>query len=194
MVQLFFDANIWIDYCWGEYFSKRRAKEKRPAILIHKINSKKTRITLTLPILYEIVSHFKDYFILQEVIAHGFSVFEFSKVKRDYKLSREDRKKADEIYTKITSLPPLKDQILLDWLDDQVVDKVFKITAQYDLEFLDCLHVVAASIAKCNVFVTKDAALLDKVKLASKRFRSLNKISFMDPKAFHVKFTDLFKK
>ncbi len=194
MVQIFFDANVWIDYCWRKQFSKNRGKKKKPAILIHKFKARKTKVTITLPLLYEISSHFKDYFILEDVIADGFSMFEFSRVKRDYQLKKGVRKKVDEIYNLVVSTPCVKDQMLLDWLNEKTFEKVFKLTGRYDFEFLDCLHVIAASIANCEVFVTKDEALLTKIKFASKRFRSLQKIEFMKPPEFRNKFEDLFKK
>lgn len=137
MVQIFFDANVWIDYCWRKQFSKdkRKGERKKPAILIHKLRSKKTKVTITLPLLYEISSHFKDYFVLQDVIADGFSVFEFSKVKRDYQLKREGRKKVDEIYDLLTSIPCVKDQMLLDWLNEKTFERVFKLTGRSILSF-----------------------------------------------------------
>jgi len=194
MVQIFFDANVWIDYCWRKQFSKNRGKRKKPAILVHKLKTRKTKVTITLPLLYEVSSHFKDYFILEDVIADGFSAFEFSKVKRDYQLKRKKRKKVDEIYDLLTSIPCVKDQMLLDWLSEKTFEKVFKLTGRYDIEFLDCLHIVAALIANCEVFVTKDGALLNKVKLASKRFRSFQRIGFMRPPEFQDRFAKLFKK
>lgn len=194
MVQIFFDANVWIDYFWRKQFSKNRGKRKKPAILVHKLKVREAKVTITLPLLYEVSSHFKDYFVLEDVIADGFGVFEFGKVKRDYQLKRRGRKKVDEIYNLLTSIPCVKDQMLLDWLNEKTFERVFKLTGRYDIEFLDCLHIVAALIANCEVFVTKDKALLKKAKLASKRFRSFQGIEFVRPSEFRNRFASLFKK
>jgi predicted nucleic acid-binding protein len=197
MIQVYFDANIWIDYCWNKYYAKKRiTRHKKPnTIAIHKINSKKAKIVLSTPLLYEIISHFKDYFILQAVMGDGFSAFEFSKVRKNYTLSRVDRKKADGIYTDITTRPITKDQILVNWLNEETLEKVLRLTAKYEIDFMDCLHFMAALKGGCSVFVTKDETFINGIKHASKRYRSLKRITVMKPSEFISRYkATIFKK
>lgn len=196
MIQVYFDANIWIDYCWNKYYAKKRLTHKKPnTIPIHKINSKKARIVLSTPLLFEVTSHFKDYFILQEVMNHGFSAFEFGKVRRNYSLSKDDRKKVDGIYADITTNPVTKDQILVDWLNEAVLEDVLKLAAKYDIDFMDCLHFIAALIGGCSAFITKDEGFIGGINRASRRHRSFQRMTVMKPAEFisHYK-TKIFKK
>jgi len=188
-MQVFFDANIWIEYCWASSFSGKGLKNKKKNIIpIHRLNSRVIKVVLTTPLLYEITSHFKDYYLLQDVIEHGYSTFEFSKVKRDFSLKRTDRKKVDKLYNQINSYPFTKGQLLYDWLDEESLSLVFKLTTRYDLDFIDCLHFVSASISKCNIFVTKDDGLIQGINKASKTFRSLKRTKIMKNTEFLSKY------
>lgn len=186
MISLFFDANIWIDYCWNKYFGNQRLRigRKKNTIPIGRINSLKAKIVVTTPLLHEITSHFKDYFILQKATKHGWSAFEFGRVKRLYPLTVIDRREVEKIYNGTLSLPTTKDQYLVNWLDEQTLDEVYKLTNRYGIEFMDCLHFVAALKAQCDIFVTKDEGLLDGVIQASRRFRSFRKMTMMRPAEF----------
>ena len=113
MKQIFFDANVWIDYSWRRNFSRTTGRHKKKALLIHNLKITGTRVTLTFPLLYEISSHFKDYSILQDMLADGFGAFEFSKIKRDYRLNRAGRRKVDDIYNQIVNMRQTRDQILV---------------------------------------------------------------------------------
>lgn len=186
MISLFFDANIWIDYCWNKYFGNQRLRigRKKNTIPISRINSLEAKIVITTPLLHEITSHFKDYFILQEAMRHGWGAFEFGRVKRLYPLAVGSRKEVDRIYKDTISLPTTKDQFLVNWLDEQTLDEVYKLTNRYDIEFMDCLHFIAAFKAKCDVFITKDERLLESVENASKKFRSFKRMAMMKPSKF----------
>lgn len=185
MTQIFFDANIWIDYCLNSHISRKRLRNKKRNIIpINRINSIVAKVILTDPLLYEVIAHFKDFYLFNDVINHGYSPAEFSRVKRDFILKREDRKKVDNIFEKILSFPVTKSQYLYDWLDQETLDFVFRLTSQYDIEFIDCLHFVSAIIAKCDVFVTKDEKLIKGIQKASRRFSSFRKLKVIMPKEF----------
>ena len=194
IVRAFFDTNIWLDFCWRKIYSSSRGKKKKPAILINRLRSRKIKVILTLPLLYEITSHFKDYFIIQDIIADGFSIYELKKVRGNYKLKEEDRIKIDEIFSFVISLPSVKEQLLIEWIDDKIFQRAFRSTNRYDLELIDSLHVEAAVFAKCDLFVTKDERLIDQVKIASKYEKRLKKVKFIKPSEFSSNHLNLFRK
>lgn len=196
MIQLYFDANVWIDYCWNKYHSKKRLTRKKPnTIPINRINSNKAKIILCTPLLYEITSHFKDYFILSEVIAHGFSPFEFSKVRRNYKLNKSHLKAVEGYYNNIITHPTTKGQILVDWINQSILDETLKRAARFDIDFMDCLHYTAALIGDCDLFVTKDEGLIEGIERINRASRQSKPLRAIRPSEFLSSYkTQVFKK
>ena len=194
MKQVFFDANVWIEYCWRKVFRTRKNKSKSNIIQISKLAVRRTALVLSEPLMYEITKHFKDYYLLKKVIADGFSTFQFSRVRRDYKIDIQDKRKVEEIYKLVITTPPARKNMLLDWLNEETFERVFRLINEYHLEMLDCLHVVAAERAGCTIFVTKDEELLDQAASAKKVFRSLRKIQFINPNGFKERYSFLFRK
>lgn len=184
MIQIFFDTNVWIDYCLNSHISKKRLRNKKKIIPINRINSRLAKVTITDPLLYEITAHFKDFYLLKSAINRGYSIAEFNRVKRDFILRPEDRKRVDNIFQKVISYTTTKDQYFYNWLDEKTLDFVFKLTNQYDVEFIDCLHFVSALLDKCNVFVTKDTKLISAIQKASRKFKTFRKLEILQPKEF----------
>lgn len=194
MIQIFLDTNIWFDYCWAKYSKKKpRGKTYVP---INRINSFKGKIILTDVLMYEIASLFKERFLVKYVMDQGISAYEIRRIKRDFSLGRSERKKVDDIFLNhIQPLSVVKDQWLYDWLDQDVLDEVFRITSTHDIEFIDCLHIISALIANCEVFVTRDEALREGFRKASGRYKSLRKLKVLKPEEFLNNYSKLvFKK
>ncbi len=182
MIQFFFDTNIWFDYCWARRHRKRFGKGCIP---INKINSRKAKIILTDPLIYEVSSLFKERYLIKYAIDEGISAFEVRRIKRGFNLKRKDRKEVDKlIENNIYSLSVSKDQWLIDWLDQNTLNEILRTTSIYDIEFMDCLHIMAALSAGCDVFVTKDEQLISGFIRASKKRASFRKLKIMRPKEF----------
>lgn len=183
MIQLFFDTNVWFDYCWAKHF-KKRPKGKN-FIPINRINSRKAKIVLSDPLIYEISSLFKERFLIKYAMDQGISAFEVRRIKREISLKNSDRKKVDDMLIKtIYSLSIVKDQLLVDWFNQELLDRVFRITSTHDIEFIDCLHIMAALKAGCEVFITKDEPLINGFVKASNRYSSLKKLKVILPQTF----------
>lgn len=194
MIQLFFDTTVWFDYCWMKHSRKKSGGKN--FIPINKINSRKAKIVLSDPLIYEVSSLFKERFLIKDAMDQGISAFEVRRIKREITLKNSDRKKVDDILIQIVySLSVVKNQWLVEWLDQDLLDRVFRITSTHDIEFIDCLHIMAAIIAGCEVLVTKDEPLVNGFKRASRRYRSLRQLKVMMPEKFMNDYSQkIFKK
>lgn len=194
MMQIFLDSNVWFDYCWTKNNNKR--PRKKNYLRISKINSKKAKVILTDPLVYEISSLFRERFLIKRAFEQGISVFETRRIKREFSLRYKDRNRVDKILEKyVYSLSVSKDQWLVDWLDQNVLSEVFRITSIYDIEFIDCLHIIASLVSQCDLFVTRDERLINGFRKASKRRTSFRRLTVITPSEFLSKYEKtLFKK
>lgn len=151
-------------------------------------------LVISEPLLYEITKHFKDYYLFKKILPDGFGSFEFSRVRRRYKLDTQDKEEVNKIYQLVVTTPVARKNILVNWLDEKTFERVYRLINGYHFEMLDCLHLVAAEKAACEVFVTKDEELIRQAKDAQKTFRKLKNIDFIRPATFRTKYSHLFRK
>ena len=161
VINIFFDANIWIDYSWYYHISGGKGKRKKSVILIDEIEKLKEKsrymIILSPFLISEISQHFTNWFLLKKVIADGFSYKEFLRERKNYNLSKEEKETIDDIIRDIGSKTSVN---VLDIKDLKTIELEYVLKLRkYYIDFYDAFHIYTALNKRCKYFVTKDGEL-----------------------------------
>jgi len=157
-LKAYLDTNILIEYCWIAFFSEKKRKSTAYS-LVEKGSRGEYEIYISFYTLMEIWQHFSDYYLQQRAIRDGFSYRQFSQVRQDYELTKEELNTVSELVQNLRKSEYLN---YIEPYTKDMGDKFFNVIMEYVrgyVDFYDALHIRTAIDVECKYFVTKDSEL-----------------------------------
>lgn len=156
----YFDTQIWNDYLWEKFQGKSSIETK--GIKIEELNKDKVEVVVNELVVYEISCFFKDWYILQKMVADGHPVRQFQNMKK-----RRDFQPTKEEYNEIDTLVygNWKKLDFVNYIETSpktiALKRLYELSAENDfLDFKDSLHLVLAEQMGCDYFVSNDTDIL----------------------------------
>jgi predicted nucleic acid-binding protein len=160
-VNVFLDANIWIDYAWCRYMPCEEGENRICTKIIKRIDALKERspymIIFSPYIIAEISHHFTDWFLLKRTISDGFGYREFNRERKNHQIRDEEKELIDRIIQDIGSKVSVN-ILEIESLEKKDIENILNLRSNY-IDFYDSFHIHTALKKNCRYFVTKDSEL-----------------------------------
>jgi len=185
MTKIFLDSCVWINYIWQTHFEESAKTNNSSVKLIEKIYKNNNYEIILSPFLTnEISTHFRDWFIMQKIIKDGFSYRDFSRERKNYSLTEEEKNEIIQIIISIGSADninvlPVKN------IEKQDIEEILNLESDYYFDFYDSLHVYTAVNQGCKFFITSDSPLRKSASKLKEKDKKI-KIDFLPPSKYSI--------
>ena len=153
-MKVYLDSVIWIDYAWGLYNHSEKIKYKSKKI-IEEIKERDIEVVYSLFSNAEVSAHFRDWILLQKVIKDGYSHREFSRVKKNYKLTKLNKEKIEKLTQQIFDQPWVM-YVDMKMMSEEHFEAFKTLTWTYQIDSIDALHNIVAREKRCDYLITND--------------------------------------
>ncbi len=181
MKKLLIDTCVWLDYIWQEKATDPKADNSSKKLIESISGDENYQIILSPFLIREISSHYKDWFVLQKIIKDGFSCNDFKKIKNDYFLDEQEVKEINKIIIDIGGIDNVN-VLNVSALNEDEVARILLLESQYNFDIYDAIHFNTAIMEKCDLFVTRDAALRKSISHFNQKNK--NGVDCVPPKSF----------
>lgn len=166
-IKLYIDSNIWIQYLWikqvsySEEFDRSNKERERSYKFIEGLSGKNILVISSLFIDAEISGYFRDYLRFRKSLTLGFDYTNSHKYKREFKLLAGDKKDINNCLIHINSLKYVK-LVKLEGLNSKSLDFFRIATCEYELDYMDAVHLIVAMSEGSQYLITCDKDFLNK--------------------------------
>lgn len=159
-VKLYLDSNIWIYYLWvnkvalPKTYDRNNKPRERSNILVAELENKKFTVVSSLFNESEISSYFRDYLRFIKGLNYGYDYTNNHKFKDQFFLTKKEREEITSYFEYIANLNFV--EVVQLKLDEKSLTFFRLATCEYDVDYMDAFHLLAALINGCNYLITAD--------------------------------------
>ncbi|MFH0936931.1 MAG: hypothetical protein V1808_01405 [Candidatus Daviesbacteria bacterium] len=159
--KIYLDSNIWIQYLWVEQvsfcdeFNKDNKDRERSYKFVKGLTEKSIPVISSLFINAEISGYFRDYLRFRKSLTLGFDFTNSHKYKQHFRLLANEKKEINSYLEHLANLSYVE-VVKLKGLDATSLDFFEIATCEYELEYMDTIHLIVAMSEGCEYLITGD--------------------------------------
>ncbi|NOQ54899.1 MAG: PIN domain-containing protein [Thermoplasmata archaeon] len=162
----YLDSNVLIEYAWERSTETPSTRKKKAGKLIELGIEGKFDIYVSTFGIMELYEHFRDWYLMQNVIRDGFGYREFRRERKNHKLTNKEAKKLEELVARFRDDPNIY-HVEFDKVPEDFFPRVI-VLLKNGIECMDAFHLLTALDIGVTHFVTEDGEVRSRFNKATR--------------------------